>query len=120
MALRIYREIADISQLPAPDETGYIARYVFQYIDFFQVPQYVAAGHRFTDCCFLGCDIPSAMDGQIGNTCLVFPRMPASIPNTRTLTATASTPASMRITWKRARNATTSGRCWAGPCTTGR
>ena len=70
-----YREVSETSQLPAPDATGYIARYVFQYIDFYQVPQYVAAGHRFTDCCFLGCDIPSAMDGQIGNTCLVFPRM---------------------------------------------
>ena len=75
MALQPYREICDISQLPAPDETGYIARIVFQYIDFTQVPQYVAAGHRFTDCCFLGCEIPTAMDGQIGNTCLIFPRM---------------------------------------------
>ncbi|MBQ3765124.1 MAG: LOG family protein [Bacteroidales bacterium] len=75
MTLQPYREVCDISQLPAPDGTGYIARYVFQYIDFNQVPQYVAAGHRFTDCCFLGCDIPTAMDGQIGNTCLVFPRM---------------------------------------------
>ena len=75
MATKSYREIADVSQLPAPDETGFLSRYVFQYIDFNQVPQYVAAGHRFTDCCFLGCDIPSAMEGQIGQTCLVFPRM---------------------------------------------
>ena len=75
MTTKSYREIADVSQLPAPDETGFLSRYVFQYIDFNQVPQYVAAGHRFTDCCFLGCDIPSAMEGQIGQTCLVFPRM---------------------------------------------
>ena len=75
MTTRSYREISELSQLPAPDETGFLSRYVFQYIDFNQVPQYVAAGHRFTDCCFLGCEIPSAMEGQIGQTCLVFPRM---------------------------------------------
>ena len=46
-----------------------------KYIDFFNAPQYVAAGHRFTDCCFLGCDIPTAMEDQIGGTCLIFPRM---------------------------------------------
>ena len=75
MALQPYREVRDISQLPPPDETGYISRFVFQYIDFFSAPQYVAAGHRFTDCCFLGCDIPTAMEDQIGSTCLIFPRM---------------------------------------------
>ena len=75
MTTKPYQEIAEVSQLPAPDETGCISRYVFQYIDFRQVPQYVAAGHRFSDCCFLGCDIPTEMEGQIGNTCLVFPRM---------------------------------------------
>ena len=75
MASRAYHEISDITLLPAPDETGCITHYAFQYIDFNQVPQYVAAGHRFSDCCFLGCDIPSAMEGHIGSTCLVFPRM---------------------------------------------
>ena len=70
-----YREVVNIADLPAPDETGYVARYVFQYIDFNQVPQYVAAGHRFSDCCFLGCEIPAAMEGSIGRTCLIFPRM---------------------------------------------
>ena len=70
-----YREVSDISQLPAPDAAGIVSRYVFQYIDFGQVPQYVAAGHLFSDCCFLGCDIPSEMEGRIGQTCLVFPRM---------------------------------------------
>ena len=75
MAFQPYREVSDLSQLPAPDGTGYISRYVFQYIDFNQVPQYVAAGHRFTDCCFLGCDFMPAMEDQIGSTCLVFPRM---------------------------------------------
>jgi len=75
MATRPYLEISELSQLPAPDEAGYISRCVFQYIDFRQAPQYVAAEHRFTDCCFLGCEIPTAMDGQIGSTCLVFPRM---------------------------------------------
>ena len=75
MALQPYREIREISQLPPPDETGYVSRFVFQYIDFFNAPQYVAAGHRFTDCCFLGCDIPTAMEDQIGSTCLIFPRM---------------------------------------------
>ena len=75
MASRAYQEISDISLLPAPDETGCISHYAFQYIDFNKVPQYVAAGHRFSDCCFLGCEIPTAMEGHIGTTCLVFPRM---------------------------------------------
>ena len=75
MANKPYQEISDISLLPAPDETGCISRYAFQYIDFNEVPQYVAAGHRFSDCCFLGCEIPTVMEGHIGSTCLVFPRM---------------------------------------------
>lgn len=72
---RPYKEVEHLSQLPAPDETGFVSHYVFQYIDFLQAPQYVAAGHRFTDCCFLGCNIPSEMEDEIGQTCLVFPRM---------------------------------------------
>ena len=75
MTTKPYREIIDISELPAPDVTGFIAHYVFQYIDFSTIPQYVAAGHRFTDCCFLGCVIPAEMEDEIGSTCLVFPRM---------------------------------------------
>jgi len=75
MVLHSYREVREISLLPPPDETGYVSRFVFQYIDFFNAPQYVAAGHRFTDCCFLGCNIPTEMEGRIGNTCLIFPRM---------------------------------------------
>ena len=70
-----YREIADVSQLPAPDESGMIRHYVFQYIDFTSVPQYVAAGHRFSDCFFFGCEVPTEMEGQIGSTCLLFPRL---------------------------------------------
>jgi predicted Rossmann-fold nucleotide-binding protein len=72
---RPYIEISETTALPAPDGTGFISHYAFQYIDFSQVPQYVAAGHRFSDCCFLGCEIPTAMEDQIGSTCLVFPRM---------------------------------------------
>lgn len=75
MTTRPYKEVERLSQLPAPDETGFVAHYVFQYIDFTQAPQYVAAGHRFTDCCFLGCTIPSEMEDEIGKTCLVFSRM---------------------------------------------
>lgn len=75
MTTKPYQEIADISQLPAPDETGIVSHYVFQYLDFFKVPQYLAAGHRYSDCCFLGCEIPSEMEGNIGRTCLIFPRM---------------------------------------------
>ena len=44
-----YREIERISELPAPDKSGNINRFVFQNIDFRQVTQYVAAGHRFND-----------------------------------------------------------------------
>ena len=75
MTTHPYQEISDLSQLPAPDETGIVSHYVFQYLDFFKVPQYLAAGHRYSDCCFLGCEIPSEMEGNIGRTCLIFPRM---------------------------------------------
>ena len=75
MASIPYKEISNIESLPAPDESGFVAHCVFQYIDFNLVPQYVAARHRFSDCCFLGCNIPSAMEDEIGGTCLVFPRM---------------------------------------------
>ena len=70
-----YREVDSLLNLPAPDEQGRVSHYVFQYIDFSLVPQYIAAGHRFCDCFFFGCEIPSDMEGQIGSTCLVFPRL---------------------------------------------
>ncbi len=69
-----YKQVDKLSDLPAPDPTGVVAHYVFQYIDFGQAPQYVAAHHRFSDCFFFGCEIPPEMDG-IGSSCLVFPRM---------------------------------------------
>ena len=72
MASVSYREVDSIYNLPAPDESGRISHYVFQYIDFGLMPQYIAAGHRFCDCFFFGCEIPSEMEGQIGSTCLVF------------------------------------------------
>lgn len=75
MSSHSYREVENLSHLPGPDESGFVSHYVFQYIDFNQVPQYVAAGHRFRDCFFFGCEIPSGMEGQIGSTCLVFPRL---------------------------------------------
>ena len=70
-----YKEIESLPNLPAPDSSGFISHYVFQYIDFRQAPQYVAARHRFSDCCFFGCEIPSEMEDGIGSSCLVFPRM---------------------------------------------
>ena len=79
MTTHPYQEISDLSQLPAPDETGIVSHYVFQYLDFFKVPQYLAAGHRYSDCCFLGCEIPSEMEGNIGRTCLL-PDLPPHGP----------------------------------------
>jgi predicted Rossmann-fold nucleotide-binding protein len=75
MTAHSYKEIDNLFDLPAPDESGMVSHYVFQYIDFAQAPQYVSAGHRFSDCCFLGCEIPTEMEGSIGRTCLIFPRM---------------------------------------------
>lgn len=70
-----YREIDSISALPGPDESGFISHYVFQYIDFNEVPQYIAAGHKWKDCFFFGCTIPEEMQGMLGTTCLQFPRL---------------------------------------------
>ncbi len=70
-----YRKVETLMELPAPDSSGSVSHYVFQYIDFKKAPQYVAAMHRFSDCCFLGCNIPSEMEEELGTSCLVFPRM---------------------------------------------
>ena len=71
-----YIEVESIDALPAPQPgTNIISHYAFQYIDFATVPQYLAAGHRFSDCVFLGCNIPRQMEDNVGQTCLVFPRM---------------------------------------------
>lgn len=73
MSVNRYREIERINDLPSPDKSGNINRYVFQNIDFSLVPQYLAAGHRFNDCCFLGCVIPREMECCMDRRCLVFP-----------------------------------------------
>lgn len=70
-----YKQIESLDKLPAPDGTGLVMHYVFQYIDFNRAPQYVAARHRFSDCFFFGCEIPTEMEDGIGSSCLVFPRM---------------------------------------------
>lgn len=76
MTTHPYIEVESIHELPCPNaETGRIEHYAFQNIDFNSVPQYVAAHHRFSDCCFLGCDIPNEMEDHIGQTCLIFPKM---------------------------------------------
>ena len=71
-----YKIVSSPKELPVPShETGMITHYAFQYIDFSVLPQFVAAGHRFSDCCFFGCIIPTEMEENLGQTCLVFPRM---------------------------------------------
>ena len=70
-----YKQIESLAKLPAPDSSGFVSHYVFQYIDFNKAPQYVAARHRFSDCFFFGCEIPAELEGGIGSSCLVFPRM---------------------------------------------
>lgn len=70
-----YQKVENLQSLPAPDSNGKIQHYVFQYIDFKLAPQYVAARHNFSDCCFMGCTIPSEMEGELDQTCIVFPRM---------------------------------------------
>ena len=70
-----YKQIESLDKLPAPDSTGVVTHYVFQYIDFNKAPQYIAARHRFSDCFFFGCEIPKELEDGIGTSCLVFPRM---------------------------------------------
>lgn len=70
-----YTKIDKLSELPSPDENGAVTRYVFQYIDFRMAPQYVAAKHRFVNCCFMGCIIPTEMEAEIMPDCLTFPNM---------------------------------------------
>lgn len=70
-----YKQIESLDKLPAPDSSGFVTHYVFQYIDFNKAPQYIAARHRFSDCFFFGCEIPKELEDGIGTSCLVFPRM---------------------------------------------
>ena len=75
MFSRPYIDIESVADLPAAGPTGTVSHYVFQYIDFTCAPQYLAAGHLFSDCLFLGCTIPPEMGERIGSSCLIFPRM---------------------------------------------
>ncbi|MBO4670764.1 MAG: LOG family protein [Bacteroidales bacterium] len=75
MARHSYMQIDSIANLPGPDENGFISHYVFQYIDFNEVPQYIAAGHKWHDCFFLGCAIPKEMQESLDPTNLQFPRL---------------------------------------------
>lgn len=75
MSQKLYTKIDELDELPSPDANGVISRYVFQYIDFKKAPQYVAAKHVFSDCCFMGCIVPTEMEEEIGQDCLIFPKM---------------------------------------------
>lgn len=69
-----YREVNNIESLPEPATgTNIIVHYVFQYIDFNEVPWY-AEENTFIDCCFLGCTLVPGMDRRL-ESCLVMPRM---------------------------------------------
>ena len=69
-----YHEVSTIDALPMPATgTNLIDHFVFQYIDFTQVPWYVEE-NRFIDCCFLGCTLVPGMSRHI-EACLVIPRM---------------------------------------------
>lgn len=68
-----YIEINDTKSLPMPKD-GLVEHYVFQYVDFNEVPDYGVKYH-FHDCLFTGCVIPQAMNRRICEHCLVFPRM---------------------------------------------
>lgn len=70
-----YREIDSIENLPSPDENGIISHYVFKYINFNDVPQYLAAGHKWHDCFFFGCSAPKEMQDMLDATNLQFPRL---------------------------------------------
>jgi len=75
MSSHSYREVDSIENLPGPDKSGRISHYVFQYINFNEVPQYVAAGHKWSDCFFFGCEIPSEMKPLLDESCLRFPKL---------------------------------------------
>ena len=69
-----YIEVSSIDALPQPATgTNLIVHYVFQYIDFNEVPWYME-DNRFLDCCFLGCTLVHGMGHHL-DSCLVLPRM---------------------------------------------
>ncbi len=53
------------------DSTSRISRYAFQAIDFSALS--IDSIPEFSDCLFLGCNIPDAIRGHIDHTCLIFP-----------------------------------------------
>ena len=65
-----YIEVSSIDALPQPATgTNLIVHYVFQYIDFNEVPWYME-DNRFLDCCFLGCTLVHGMGHHL-DSCLL-------------------------------------------------
>lgn len=69
-----YKQVNCLEDLPTPAAgTNLIVHYVFQYIDFNEVPEY-ATSHQFIDCCFFGCKYAKGQFKMM-DACLELPRM---------------------------------------------
>lgn len=72
-----YREIDTITQLLGLiTEPGAIDRHVFQNIDFTELAV-LASESSFTNCLFLGCELPESFEQKLDKTNLIFPRLDA-------------------------------------------
>lgn len=72
-----YREIDTITQLLGLiTEPGAIDRHVFQNIDFTELAA-LASESSFTNCLFLGCELPESFEQKLDKTNLIFPRLDA-------------------------------------------
>ena len=72
-----YREIETVTQLLGLiTEPGHIDRHVFQNIDFTDLAD-LAAENTFSNCLFLGCQLPESFTQHLDKTNLIFPRLDA-------------------------------------------
>lgn len=69
-----YIEIEQLEDLIIPAPGCKLSHLAFQNVDFSKASEDLLSCH-FTDCCFLGCDIPERMEAMIDDSCLNFPRM---------------------------------------------
>ena len=75
--MREYTEIETITQLLGlVTEPGHIDHHVFQNIDFSDLAD-LASQSTFSDCLFLGCELPESFSKHLDKTNLIFPKLDA-------------------------------------------
>jgi hypothetical protein len=73
-SLKEIDNIEDLERLLHSKEDDIIVHCVFNTLDFFQIYDKIK-DFKFSDCMFLGCEIPKEVKDNIDQTCVTFPKM---------------------------------------------